>query len=93
MSFKTDLIDDLDTIINADEFGEEILYSGGSFIAIVDYSVGYEDSFVDIVLTCKTSDVKNIANGTQVTIGTQNYKIINKSLGKNGITEVAIVAI
>ncbi len=90
MSLKQQIINDLDLFLNDEEFADLITIDGQEFKVIIDTDSGYQDSYVDIVLTCKFSEFKDFEKGKEIIVDFISYKIHNKSPNMNGTMEVAL---
>ena len=88
MSFKSNLEEDLSIFFNVDEFADTVTFDSGSFLAVLLTQQGFDG--IDTILTCKSVDVALLAVGTIVTINENSYKVLNKSIQEDGLTDVSI---
>ena len=91
MSLKQQMNSDLDIFLNSEEFADVITVSGQEYKVIIDKDGGYEERYIDTVITCKHEEFKNFLDGQEIIIDSISYKIHNKSPNLNGMMEIALV--
>jgi hypothetical protein len=92
MTFKNDLINDLDTFLNSDEFADDITYNSvtiqgifdDEFSSAVQGEMGIESTVPQVLV--KTSDVVGIAHADLMTINSTVYKVIGIQPDGTGMT-------
>jgi len=96
MTFKADIITDLDTFINADEFAVDITYNAATiqgvfddeFSSAVQGEMGIESTVPQVQV--KTSDVPTVAHGETMTINSTVYNIIGIQPDGTGMTLILL---
>ncbi len=82
MTLKADILTDLDTVLNTDEFADDAVYYPAS-AADVTLKVIFSREYQDIMgmegyrywIEAKTSDVEDMAPGETIVIGGVTYKV------------------
>ena len=90
MSLKQQMNSDLGIFLNDEEFADLVTVSGVEYKVLLDVDAGYQDSYIDIVMTCKYEEFKNFEDGQEIIIDSVSYKIHNKSPNMGGMMEVAL---
>lgn len=92
MTFKDDLLTDLDVFLNSDEFAEIVTYKGAAIRGVFDDAfqvsapdgLGIETTQPQVVV--KSADVAGMAHGDTMTIKTVVYKVIGIHPDGTGLT-------
>lgn len=96
MSLKDDILTDLDTFLDTDEFGVEVAYGSGIIKGIFDnVFIADQQGEVDVEtlqpqVTVKTSDVSGIAQGDTMTIDSVDYNVIGIQPDGTGLTNILL---
>ncbi len=96
MTFKNDLINDLDIFLNSDEFGVDVTYNtvtiqgifDDEFSSAVQGEMGIESTVPQVLL--KTADVPNVAHNETMTINSIVYKVIGIQPDGTGMTLILL---
>ena len=96
MTLKRDMVTDLDTFLNSDEFAVDITYGGGTikgifdneFIANNQDEISVEDLQPQVIV--KTSDVPGLAHGATMTIESVVYNVTGIQPDGTGLTVVIL---
>ena len=96
MSLKDDLLTDLTTFLNPDEFAVEITYNSTMILGIYDNAF-VEDQQNDInvetlqpQVIVKSSDVSSLSHGDTMTINSITYKVIGIQPDGTGLTIILL---
>ncbi|GJQ59783.1 MAG: hypothetical protein D8M57_13215 [Candidatus Scalindua sp. AMX11] len=96
MALKDDILTDLDTFLDSDEFAVDITYNSGTIQGIFDNAF-LEDQQDDVDIetlqpqvTVKTSDVSGLAHGDTMTIDSVVYNVIGIQPDGTGLTNVLL---
>lgn len=96
MTFKNDLLNDLDIFLNSDEFAVDVTYLVSTiqgifddeFSSAVQGEMGIESTVPQVLV--KTSDVQNIAHNEELTINSVVYKVIGIQPDGTGVTLILL---
>ena len=96
MTFKSDLINDLDIFLDDDEFAVEITFDGGTVLGIFDNEfavavegeIGIESATPQVLV--KDSDIAGATHGQTMTIDSVVYKIIGIHPDGTGLTLILL---
>ncbi len=96
MTLKADILTDLDTFLDSDEYAVQITYNSGTIKGIFDNAF-VEDQQDDIdvetlqpQVTVKTSDVTGLTQGDTMTINSVVYNVIGIQPDGTGLTNVLL---
>lgn len=96
MTLKSDILSDLSTFIDTDEFAVSITYNSTSIAGIFDDEYkGVNPLTGEIEATApqvivKTSDVSGIVHGSTLTINSTTYYVINIMQDGTGLTTLLL---
>jgi hypothetical protein len=102
MTFKAQLVTDLDVFYNTDEFAETVTYRPSGYTAvsipaIIDYGKGFESEGSDSLNTNATirirvSDIATVAPGDEVTIGAGSWRVMDAKIISDGLEWEAVIS-
>lgn len=79
------------TSIYFDDFGIDAIHSSGNIKVLFDEAVGYEDAFIDAIITIKKEDSLLLNEGDTLTINSDTYTIHNIPKLFDVLVEVILV--
>ena len=89
MTLRTDILTDLNTVFDTDDFAEEATLSGGSTVNGIVHEP-YEDALgvqnASLTFTGKTSDLSALVHGSTLVIGGITFYVIGIEPNRIGMT-------